>query len=87
MTFLISNGYEVFRNFSQHGMADLVAVDFDAHKIYLIDVKTAHEGETGADFNRRVLTTEQHDAGISLLQVSHGGVVKWDRVSIPPKYT
>lgn len=38
---LLDQGYEVFRNLSQHGAIDLIARRADTGEILLIDVKTA----------------------------------------------
>lgn len=37
---LLEQGYEVFRNISQHGSTDIVAIKYDC--VVRIDVKTAH---------------------------------------------
>lgn len=43
--FLLDKGYEVFRNVSAHGPADLVAWNPTTHHILLIDVKTSRPKE------------------------------------------
>lgn len=39
---LIEMGYEVFRNVSQHGIVDLVALDPETKETTFIDVTTGH---------------------------------------------
>lgn len=39
-SWLLEKGYEVFRNVSQHGVADLVAINRETQEILQIDVKT-----------------------------------------------
>ncbi len=58
---LLENGYEVFRNVSQHGMVDLVAMK--AGDITLLDVKKLNRGTCTR------LSQEQVDAGVKLLAV------------------
>ena len=43
-SWLLKEGYEVFRNVSQHGAVDLVALDLNTQEILLIDVKTSPIG-------------------------------------------
>jgi hypothetical protein len=40
---LLENGYEVFRNISQHGPADLIAWNPDTSESLKIDVKTFNQ--------------------------------------------
>ena len=42
-TYLLSLGYEVFRNVSQHGPADLVAWNPKTNETIFIDVKSGHK--------------------------------------------
>jgi Holliday junction resolvase len=61
-SWLISQGYEVFRNVSNHGPADIVAIKDG--KCFLFDVKTGCV---------TTVTQEQHDLGIGLINVLHDG--------------
>ena len=76
--YLLERGYDVFRNVSQHGMADIVAIDFSVGHIFPIDVKTAHHSDNGIELPKRKLTPEQVQSGVSLMQVTHFGGVSWD---------
>lgn len=40
-SWLLSEGYEVFRNVSQHGSVDIIALKPETKETLLIDVKTA----------------------------------------------
>lgn len=68
---LLNNGYEVFRNMSQHGAIDLIAVN--ENEILLLDVKTAPQyGET-TYVNTKRLTEEQKVLGVKFLFVYKTG--------------
>lgn len=43
---LLSQGYEVFRNVSQHGPVDLIALDLETLETKFIDVKTRYKGQS-----------------------------------------
>lgn len=70
--YLLSQGYEVFRNISQHGLIDLIAYNPDTRELRFIDVKTAslyitkdgdeHLGKTSA-------SPEQIEHGVEILGV------------------
>lgn len=77
VAWLLSYGYDVFRNESQHGLADIVAVDFETGETILIDVKFASRNQwrladgtikTGG-YTASSLSQEQKDAGVVLLYV------------------
>jgi hypothetical protein len=59
---LLQLGYEVFRNVSAHGMADLVAYKPSTGEILLIDVKT------GTSFSQP--TADQMDHGVKFICVT-----------------
>ena len=61
--YLLGEGYEVFRNVSAHGTADLVAVKGD--RVLRIDVKSGRDGGK--------LTAMQEREGIVLLHVDESG--------------
>ena len=65
--YLLGEGYEVFRNVSAHGNADLVAVKGD--KLLRIDVKSGNGGK---------LTAEQEREGIVILHVDESGHCELD---------
>jgi hypothetical protein len=56
---LLNQGYEVFRNVSQHGPIDLIAIRAD-EKPLLLDVKTAR-------YARQRATEEQRNLGVKFL--------------------
>jgi hypothetical protein len=58
---LLGRGYDVFRNVSQHGLADVVATN--AHEVLRIDVKLATQT------TRPVLSAEQIASGVIPLYV------------------
>ncbi len=64
---LLAQGYETFRNVSQHGIADLVAWK-PGEKPILIDVKTTARLKGSASKYRRP-TEAQRKAGIRVLTV------------------
>lgn len=57
---LLKEGYEVFRNISQHGIADLVA--FKDGNIFKFDVKFS-------EIRTRRLTNEQIDQNVKMIKV------------------
>lgn len=81
MSWLIEQGYEVFRNVSATGLADLVAHDFESGKTWLIDVKTCtlylnKDGTCGVIGSK--LSKEQRERNVRPLYVTHDGIVSWD---------
>lgn len=44
-SWLLSQGYEVFRNVSPFGAVDLISMDPETHELNLIDVKTIPNGQ------------------------------------------
>jgi Holliday junction resolvase-like predicted endonuclease len=67
---LLQQGYEVFRNVSQHGIADLIVLK-DGYT-GLIDVKSCDYRDDGSTGIRR-LSKEQVDKGVWLLSVFPDG--------------
>ena len=69
---LLAEGYEVFRNISQHGLADLVAVKDG--KAFYFDVKSQNDNHS-----YRRLSPAQIERGILPLVVSKSGecVIDW----------
>jgi Holliday junction resolvase-like predicted endonuclease len=43
-SWLLTQGYEVFRNVSPHGVADIIAINFETGERLLIDVKSTYFG-------------------------------------------
>lgn len=80
VAFLLSRGYEVFRNQSQHGIADLIAWK-DGQQPKLIDVKAVslsyNAGRDRSYVSARKLTPDQIRCGVSALWVFEDEVV-WD---------
>ena len=62
---LLKQGYEVFRNVSQHGLIDLIAIKED--EVVFFDVKASGKG-FGKTTAR--LTSEQIKIGVKCIQVS-----------------
>lgn len=66
---LLSQGYEVFKNCSQHGCVDLVA--YKDGLFILVDVKSGHPYTNKAGIKNYYpslkLTKEQQDLGVKLL--------------------
>jgi len=56
---LLKQGYEVFRNVSQHGEVDLIALDPETKEILLIDVKTAPVGNKKVNPAIQILEYDQ----------------------------
>lgn len=52
---LLTRGYEVFRNVSQHGPVDLVALDLKADVMMKIDVKTLPPSENIDKLKRKAI--------------------------------
>jgi hypothetical protein len=67
--FLFREGYEVFRNISACGLADLAA--WKDSKLWLIDVKSGSPGAFAGGANR--LSPEQRRAGVVSLCVDENG--------------
>jgi hypothetical protein len=73
-TWLLKHGYEVFRNISQFGFADLVAVN--DNEVLKIDVKTG-AGDPGGI--QPALKPEQITAGVVALYVFPGNYCELER--------
>lgn len=80
MTWLMSQGYDVFRNASPTGRADLVAKNWDTDELIWIDVKS--EGYDPDGFGN--LSDQYHDqkrkyaaSGIKYLVVGNNGECNW----------
>lgn len=71
---LLAQGYEVFRNVSAHGPADLIAWNPITDERIFVDVKTFCniDGEP-------ICTDEQVALGVKLLCVTYDGHVFWPR--------
>lgn len=72
---LLTVGFEVHRNVSQHGAADLIAVDPETRETFQIDVKTVTprrlpSGYISACFNKP--NALHHEQGIIFLYVVKG---------------
>ena len=68
IVFLLNEGYEVFKNVSQHGIYDLIAIDMDNDKVLRIDVKSANISKFGAKY-RIKRSQKQISANVTLLYV------------------
>ena len=81
---LVRQGYELFRNMSSHGVADLIAWRLGETPI-LIDVKTTtKEGRTQRHFAR--LTGAQVTAGVQLLHVDRTSrTISFNRQDFGPR--
>lgn len=72
-SWLLTQGYEVFRNTSFHGPVDLIALDTDTGKTHLFDVKTIqpYVNKDGTEkFGYGKLTREQELLGVRGLLVN-----------------
>jgi len=65
---LLDQGYEVYRNVSQHGLADIVAVNYETGEVAYIDVKTCTVG-VNRGLNNLKLTDEQKKKPIKIVAV------------------
>ncbi len=65
---LIKQGYWVFKNISQHGAVDCVAINQKTHEIILIDVKVISKTRKGST-RSKILTEKQRAMGVKLLYV------------------
>ncbi len=79
---LLSQGYEVFRNVSPHGIADVIAVNFAAGEHLWIDVKTSNhiaapDGSIMERCDSSRLTGEQQHCGVRRLIVTRDGNCHW----------
>lgn len=80
-SWLIEHGYEVFRNVSATGLADLVAHHFETGKTWLVDVKTCavYCNKDGSYYvSGTKLSKDQTALGVRPLYVTHDGIVEWD---------
>jgi hypothetical protein len=83
-TWLLENGYEVFRNVADRGYADLVA--YRGGKVIMIDVKTVRvtrlaTGEYGC-LGGQALKPHQVRLGIVPLYVTDEGICGWQTAAI-----
>ena len=80
-SWLLNQGFDVFRNQSPHGYADLVAIDMNTQEVILIDVKTAvvylrNDGTKGIYTSK--LSEEQTIRGIKpIVVIKDTGEVMW----------
>ena len=89
-TFLLEQGFEVFRNISQHGSIDIIAISKDG-TLLKIDVKTASsktytrviDGQIIEDFSFLPLSKAQISAGIIPLYIMPDGSVRWEPIVKP----
>ena len=65
---LLRQGYEVFRNISFYGEADIIAMNFSTKEVILIDVKTVRPGMPISNA-MIVLTDSQKELGVRILAV------------------
>lgn len=71
-------GYEVFRNQSSHGLADLIVWDPKEAQLRKFDVKTAADkiSKNGVrSLYCEKLSQEQLDAGVELILVTHDRII------------
>ena len=70
-SFLLREGYEVYRNVSAHGMIDIIAIR--GKETLYVDVKSAKVGELlgGPIYSR--ITKQQRDNGVILIVVYDNG--------------
>jgi len=76
-SYLLSSGYEVFRNVSAHGSIDVIGIKDG--KVYYFDVKSARLAADGSIFPPS-LTPEQHRIGVlGLMVLPDGSIAIADR--------
>lgn len=79
---LLSNGFDVFRNVSPNGRADLLAVDWDADETIRVDVKsdgfTLNAGE-GGEMGAALRGRDELNKGFQIryLVVGNSGECRW----------
>lgn len=81
-TWLLDNGFEVFRNVSQHGIADLVAWKPRSNEFIAVDVKTVNTAISNRVDGTIVLCYLYNKAiadGITLLYVYSDGEISWSK--------
>ena len=89
-TFLLEQGFEVFRNISQHGSIDIIAISKDG-TILKIDVKTVSsgtytrvtDGQIVENFVFAPLLKSQTSTGIVPLYVMPDGSIRWEPIVKP----
>ena len=82
----MNNGYDVFRNVSQHGIADIIALDPDTGEVVLIDVKSPlkHLDNDGTVRYYNKPSEEQRSVGVKLLLVTDVGCM-WSEETAAPQ--
>lgn len=80
---LLEQGWEVFRNVSQHGPADLTVWNPTTAEIRLVDVKTVHtkryKKKTGGETTTHFVTVRKSQCPqVTLLFVYSDGRVSWE---------
>lgn len=77
-SYLLENGYEVFRNVSYYGPVDIVAYDTKRKDMLLIDVKSAIKSKHGyLSYGR--LSKQQEELGVCILLVFEDGTTGFER--------
>jgi hypothetical protein len=79
MLWLLRQGYDVFRNVSQHGSIDLIAVRNG--EFLKLDVKGV-EGFGATGLRETAVTTEQRELDVKILLAKSGGV--FEILDLPP---
>ncbi len=82
-TWLMKQGYEVYRNLSACGKVDLLAERNG--ELIKIDVKTAHTRKDGSFYRPTSEIKLQNAQNISILFAFPSGDCKWDYEIIPSK--
>lgn len=81
ITWLLSSGYEVFRNISQHGLADIVV--WKDGKIIFLDVKSSSCGKEGSPYVGTRLSEDQIKNGILPIYVRADDTCEIDFNPVP----
>ena len=79
-TFLLDLGYDVYRNVSAHGLADLVAINFQTGERLLIDVKANSKflkRDGSPTVLKIILSKKQLEQGVRQLVVTSDNTCIW----------
>ena len=85
LSFLLDNGFEVFRNESSVGPVDIVALDIKKNEVILIDVKTSGisksiDGSHKVSFSTKPKTEIQKDLSVQFLFYDKiGNTFTWEK--------
>lgn len=84
---LSEQGYEVFRNISQHGPSDLIIYNPETNVFTPVDVKTGstYTTKNGVIVKRGLRTEKQRAMGVRFLHVFPNNILWDDQLDINPE--